>query len=191
MIRAFIAIDIPHPVKEVLRHAYLDLRDMSNARKVRGIKWVEPGLWHLTLKFLGEIPEAALTQCSGILRNCVLYHHAFELRLRGIGVFPGPRRPRVLWVGVEERPEVLSSVHCFLDKAHEKAGIPRESLRFHPHLTIGRVKRLSPGTEAFCLDILKREVKTPWFDVRHISLYKSTLTPKGPVYSLIKRVSLS
>ncbi|OCC15831.1 2'-5' RNA ligase [Dissulfuribacter thermophilus] len=190
MIRLFVAIDIPDSIKEIVESHYREIQCKFKEKRIRSVKWVDPRLWHITLKFLGEIPEQKLPMCQKIIEQCGQLHNTLKLRLRHIGCFPGLQRPRVVWAGIEDNAKCLESMHLFLDKSFESIGIPREQKKFHAHLTFCRIKNSSPCVAGTLVDILKTGLETPWFEVGYISLYKSKLTPNGPIYTPITRAKL-
>lgn len=185
MIRLFVAIDIPDAIKAVVESHYREIQRQFKERKIRSIKWVDPRLWHITLKFLGELPEQKLPMCQKIVEQCGQLHNTLKLRFRHIGCFPGLQRPRVVWAGIEDNTKCLENMHLFLDKSFESIGISREQKKFHAHLTFCRIKKCPPYLTETLADILKTGLETPWFEVRHITLYKSKLTPSGPIYTPI------
>jgi len=191
LIRLFVAVDIPDAIKAVVESHYREIQRQFKERKIRSIKWVDPRLWHITLKFLGELPEQKLPMCQKIVEQCGQLHNTLKLRFRHIGCFPGLQRPKVVWAGIEDNAKYLESMHFFLDKSFESIGIPREQKKFHAHLTFCRIKNSSPCLKETLVDIFKTDLETPWFEVGYISLYKSKLTPHGPIYTPIIRTKLA
>jgi 2'-5' RNA ligase len=98
-------------------------------------RWVDPGNLHLTLRFIGEIPEAVAVDVDEALLR--LRARRFSLQLAGTGVFGGDR-PRQLWVGVERNPE-LTALHDKVEQALTRIGLPPEPRKFAPHVTLARL----------------------------------------------------
>ncbi len=189
--RLFVAIDIPTHTKNELISGYSEVKARLDTAGRGAVKWVQPQNWHITLKFLGEVPEKLYERCTYILTSCAHQYTPFKMRIRHMGCFPTPKRPKVLWAGVEEAVETLSPMSACLEEAFEEIGIAREERGFHAHLTFGRVKKFAPGMAQAVVDCLSTRVQSDWFEVRNLNLYKSVLTPKGPIYSLIFKASLA
>ncbi len=181
MFRAFIAVEVPFT--EELKNLWGEVK-ASGAR----VKMVEPENVHITLKFLGNIPEnlvpeilkAITKSCSGI--------SPFKVSLTGCGAFPTPNRPRVVWVGVSEGEEELKRIAYSLEKELSKLGFEKEKREFVPHLTIARVK----GSIGKLPEVIRRNANKKFgeFEVKEVRLMKSTLTPTGPIYEVIGSVKL-
>jgi 2'-5' RNA ligase len=141
-IRAFLALCFSVGVtrriaEEVARH-----KERVAAAGLR-VAWVPAANLHLTLQFLGSIPEESVEVVSAAVRRVATAHAPFEARARGLGAFPDARHPRVLWVGVDGG-EPLQRLQRDVEGALEGLGFPRETRAFHPHVTVGRVKDGSP-----------------------------------------------
>jgi 2'-5' RNA ligase len=95
---------------------------------------------HITLKFLGDVPEERLKEISEALERELSGAHGGKIVLQGLGAFPSNERPRVLWVGVAEGSQVLSDLNQRVERALTALGFPREDRPFHPHVTLARLK---------------------------------------------------
>ena len=134
-VRSFIAIEISPQVRSEIARCL-----KKRVPGTENIKWVTQDLFHLTLKFLGDVPmteihhviEAVNRACTGV--------EPFDLVFEGLGAFPDMEKPRTLWVGVSEGIEESISLADRIDDELEKLGFSREARKFTPHLTIGRVK---------------------------------------------------
>lgn len=174
-IRAFLAVDIPRVVG--LSAVVQDLKSSGNK-----IKFVSEDQCHITLKFLGNISVLDIEKVKGFMATAVEGISPFEIILRGMGVFPDIKRPRVIWIGVVDEHHGLKRIAQRLDALVKEIGIPREKRPFTPHLTIGRIK--FARNPAAILRVINAE-KTKDFGivtVDVIKLKKSTLTPNGPIY---------
>lgn len=182
-IRSFIAIELPQSVKALLKAIQAGMK--SEALKA---KWVQPGNIHLTLKFLGNIDPADTEMIATAMRNAVRDQVPFRLVAKGVGVFPGLRRPRVLWVGLNDQSGSLRALQVALDANLADIGFPKEKRPFKGHLTIGRIKR-APGPKIVGEMLQKyADFVSDEFKVHQISLFKSDLHPTGAVYSKLQEV---
>jgi 2'-5' RNA ligase len=129
--RLFVALEIPSTVRENLAELLKSLRGVSPQTR-----WVRAENLHLTLKFIGEVPETRLAAIRGALADG-RSDKPVTLDFRGLGFFPNDEHPRVLWAGIAASPN-LKSLVADIDKAMEKLGLPREQRPFSPHLTLAR-----------------------------------------------------
>jgi 2'-5' RNA ligase len=183
--RAFIAIDLDEPVKRNLLELIQQLQ-----KATRNVKWVARQGLHLTLKFLGEISEEESREVMIVLERVSSRHHTFPLRVKGTGQFPpNTKSPRVLWVGVEDEPNLLA-LQEDLEVELAKMGFARESREFHPHLTLGRVK-VASGLDSALRELeLKKGILFGEMTVRKITLFRSVLKPDGAEYSILAEEEL-
>jgi RNA 2',3'-cyclic 3'-phosphodiesterase len=176
MIRAFLGIDLPAEVRTALTVCQFLL---PLPRRVA------PETMHLTLVFLGEIPDATLEAAHDAF--CGLKDHGFSLTLQGLGLFGGDR-PRAAWAGVLPSAP-LTRLQARAEQAARAAGCPVESRRFHPHVTLGRF----PAAANFALE--RAVATTPFaagpFEVRTLTLWESRLSPRGPAYRVLADYPLS
>lgn len=174
--RAFIAVELALEVRQELGR----IRDVvALALPPRAVRLVQPDNMHLTLRFLGDTAVTQLPSLTQQLDELASQHASFSLQLEGLGCFPNPKRPRVIWVGVTGEHAALLAVKQELDKRLAPLGWPPEDKPFSAHLTIGRVGdgRL-PATMNWNLPISPLP-----FTVQEIHLIESRLTPKGPIYT--------
>lgn len=177
-LRTFIAIEMPGLVTDAVRQSQETLRHDGIH-----LRWVRPGNVHLTLRFLGDISPENIPAIREAMRRSVSQREPFSLRVSGVGVFPGLKRPKVLWLGLQGQLELLDDWHRNLSAFLAVQGIPLEKRPFKGHLTIGRVKeRLDSETLRAAL---RHQVQfvTDDFVVDSICLFKSDLTPRGAVYT--------
>ena len=185
-IRTFIAIEIPKTV--IYR-----IRELQDAIKAYGfkIRWVRAENIHLTLKFLGDIEEIKINEIAEAVSKTAEKHSPISLKAKGIGVFPGIKRPRVLWVGLAGQLEALVKLQTTLDENLIVFDFPKEKRPFKGHLTMGRikdridVKKLGDALMAF------RRFESETFTAGQIILYKSELTPSGAVYTELASSSMN
>ncbi|HEX2695879.1 MAG TPA: RNA 2',3'-cyclic phosphodiesterase [Acidobacteriota bacterium] len=184
--RTFIAVDLAPEIKITLETL------IRNARKnAGGVKWVKPEAMHLTLKFLGDIPEDTVGNVKALLERLAGTRKSFPLRLKGTGTFPpgGRMNARVLWAGIEEGPELME-LQAVLEAECEKAGFPREDRSFHPHMTLGRVK-FPEGLEPVLRELERyRTVDLGEMTVAALTFFQSVLGPSGPEYKVLAEAVL-
>lgn len=183
IMRAFIAVSIPDEVKRKLQEESNRLSDLLCGGQVR---WVRTDGIHLTLKFLGEISNDNLGKFRQVLEKEVERNPFFTLRVGGFGCFPNIRRPRVLWIGITEENGTLTRVQSTIEEKLVPLGIEKEGRPFHPHLTLGRVRRNISMSELTELqDAVKEFVvgQIGHFEVSELHLIRSILRPSGAEYS--------
>ena len=186
MIRAFVAIALPEDVRRRLETISRRLIKLNlDGRFVAGRSV------HLTLKFLGSIEEGAVEEISEVMRESAEGISPFDLEVRSLGVFPHYAKPRIVWVGVEcgeELPELRES----METRFEKLGFARERRRFHPHLTLIRLKSSKNWRElARFVEEQGAQQQAGVVSVRAIHLYQSTLRPDGAEYTQVATVKLT
>jgi len=183
--RTFIAIEIPAEIIKEMAKVQDELK-----RSGADAGWTRPEGIHLTLKFLGEVPEARIEEIKNALIQAAEATSRFRLKIAGAGAFPNPKNPRVVWLGVSGDRDRLSALQSLVDESMTAIGFDREERAFSPHLTLARIKYLRPGYSwQKAIDNIK-DIRLAGFDVDHISLMKSDIKPSGAVYTELGRVSL-
>ncbi len=148
------------------------------------VKLVEPENIHLTLAFLGEIEDSKLSKIEDSM-NLVKFSK-FNIVLRGTGAFPSISRPRVVWIGIEKGFNYMKDIRTQLVNNLKANGIrPEDEKEFVPHITIGRVKGPRNLSELSNVIIKNANELYGEMEVNEIKLFKSTLTPRGPIYDVI------
>lgn len=183
--RAFIAIEIDDTVRQKLVAAQRQLADTGAQ-----LRLVEPENIHVTMKFLGDIREDQIGAITDAVRTAVAGVGPFDIGVRGIGVFPDLRYIRVIWAGVSDGREQVTSIQRHIDQNLAKLGFKPER-DFVPHLTLARAK--SAGGKERLVALLKsmQNVEFGSCCVGAVELKQSTLTPKGPIYSTLARIELA
>lgn len=179
-IRCFVAVELPAPMRE-------EIGRLQGQIAVVGLRPVRPELVHVTIKFLGDVPEGKVKKVSEALARIKV--EPFEARVAGMGAFPG-RTIRVVWLGLEGNFEGL---YQEVESALAPFGFEREERGFSPHVTLGRVGR--PGPE-ISRTLGERIAALADTDLGHYSvdrfyLKKSTLTRGGPIYDNLSEFLLS
>jgi len=157
-------------------------------RLARSTKWVRPEQMHVTLKFLGDVEEEREEDIVTALETAAAMA-PFTFNLAGVGAFPNPRRPRVIWTGIDRGRDEVTTLAERVDAELAAKKFAREARPFSPHVTIGRVR------EPANFDELWRAVEATPFtgtavDAREVRLVHSTLTPKGPIYNDLATIPL-
>ncbi len=187
-IRAFIAIELGQEIQAGLEQVLSRLRPATKA-----VRWVPAGNIHLTLKFLGDSPVEKIEPLKKALENEAARHQPFEIQVGTLGAFPNPRRPRVIWVGVQA-PAELASLASGVETATLSLGFAAEERPFSPHLTLGRVSQHAAYNEIGALAelIMKTRVDSLGIcRVETIHFFRSDLRPTGAVYTSLFEVNLS
>lgn len=177
LIRTFICIDLPGELKERLEQLQNGLRKVDAQ-----VSWVKPSNIHLTLKFLGGISESKLALVREASTRAAVGISPFDIEVAGTGCFPSARNPRVLWVGLTDLAPGLKALQQALETELDREGFPRESKRFSPHLTIGRLRSPRNGP-ALAEELLRSHLESTRFQVREIIVMRSDLSPKGSTYT--------
>jgi 2'-5' RNA ligase len=179
--RVFIAIDIPNEIRDRLGAVQEKVRSSTASAR-----WVAPESIHVTLKFIGEMPEKRREDIDQALRG--LTWKSIRVKVRGVGFFPGNRSPRVLWAGLEAAS--MEGLAKEIDSRLEHAGFDRERRAFRPHLTLARAKgsRLDKALVTAATPFTETEFGT--FTVNQIYLFESTLKAGGSVYTKLKEYAL-
>jgi RNA 2',3'-cyclic 3'-phosphodiesterase len=179
--RVFIAIDLPNQIRDTLRQIQRELRSLTDSAR-----WVAPESIHITLKFIGEVPEKRIEDINTALRG--LSWKNFTVTVRGVGFFPGTRSPRVFWAGMEA--PTMKGLTEQLDTRLERIGLDKEKRAFRPHITLARAKDTRIDSSLVLAATEYEDHKFGSFTVDRVFLFKSTLKPSGAVYEKLKEYLL-
>ena len=189
-IRTFIAIELDDALKTALTQVQEQLK---SARVSRIGRWISPNSIHLTLKFLGNVPVARIAEIEQAIRQACASFAPFDISLAGAGCFPNARRPRVIWVGVDGDVETLNRLQRSIESELSSIGFATEKRRFHPHLTLARIRDSARPheREEMAKLIAAAQVDTSAsMTVQDISLMRSDLRPTGAVYTRLAAIPL-
>jgi 2'-5' RNA ligase len=189
-VRLFVAIELPKKLRDLLEERSSILASTIHSNIIR---WVRPEGIHLTLKFLGEVPSEKIEAVHDAVRSVGPHFSAFDFSVGGLGCFPNLRRPRVIWIGVREVTGSLEALQVEIERAFGDLGFEKENRSFHPHLTLGRVRRGVRRTDHQAVaDALTRMEHFSLGDYRveEICLFRSELKPTGAVYNKLLVVPL-
>ena len=184
-IRAFIAFPLP----ELITTRIFDIQERLKSYRLP-VRWVRPENVHLTLKFLGEISLSTIDGIAEVIEATVRDFSPLILFTKGLGVFPGIKKPRVLWIGISGDVKTLSDIQANLETHMEQNGFAKENRPFKSHPTLGRFKgSIHPGTLFNILGSFSDFASEP-FEVKELVLYKSELKPSGAIYTKLQTVYL-
>lgn len=186
-LRTFIAVTLTADIKS---HFDMFQRDLDEF--TLPIRWVKPDGIHLTLKFIGPTRESDCAQIARIIDKYARRFNPFEMSFGSAGVFPGVKRPRVLWIGLDKGAREMSEIQELLDKTlfHE-IGLAREKRAFRPHITLGRIKAPCVIDEALrkLNSLIEDRILT--MTVTSLTHYQSILKPTGAEYQVIHAASMN
>jgi 2'-5' RNA ligase len=184
--RLFIAIEVPESLKRELAA----VQDKLKAAAVNA-SWTRSAGMHLTLQFLGEVPETNVTKIVNALADVAGTRSGFSIGIAGIGAFPDQKNARVVWAGVDGDVAKLSTLRSAVEDAMAALGFDRDRRSFTPHLTLGRIKHI-PARDRW-LNSLNgvKGLALPAFEVHDILLIKSELRLSGAAYTELGRFTLT
>lgn len=188
-LRLFIAIELDENLKEKIGIVKERLEKI-----LPQIRWTKPDTWHLTIKFLGETKKNKVDEIIKLCKNIMDKHSPFTIILKDISAFPNLRMPRVVFIDTEI-PEELEKIYEKLENNLVDLGFKKEDRKFHPHLTLARIKDVKAFLKGWEKTIEKikelgREVHFK-LEVKEIVLYQSILSSKGPTYIKIETFNLN
>ncbi len=181
MIRTFVAVDVPAYLRESIEDVLSDLS------LIEGIKAVQPSNIHVSLKFLGDIKSSQMPDISKKLDGVEC--SPFTCKISKVGVFPSSSKPRVVWLGLEGN---FNELHLQVEDALDGMGFKKDNREYASHATIGRIKSLKDEQKENLKNFLEEYKAETFgeFEVDRFQFKKSTLTPQGPVYKTLHKVSL-
>lgn len=180
LIRTFIAVDLPEEFREKVRQIQSKLEPFN-------VKLVDPELVHITLKFIGDIPEGRVDDISKALDT--IRCEPFEANVAHLGVFPKPSYAKVIWIGAEGNFEEL---HGDVESSLSDFRFKKDKRGFTAHATLARVKSIPKAEKQDFLRVLEelKDVDVGEMYVDTVKFKKSTLTPEGPIYETLHETKL-
>jgi 2'-5' RNA ligase len=187
--RTFVAVFPPAGVAQAIDAALAPLRAAPGAGA--GVRWVRSANLHYTVRFLGSLAPARVEAARRAVVAAAAAAAPFAVRLGASGAFPGPRRPRVLWLGAADGAAPLALLAGGVERALGRQGFAPAERPFTPHLTVARVagEGAVPAAAAAFLEA-PPAVPDASFDVRELLLVASTLAPGGSRYEVLERAPL-
>lgn len=182
MPRLFVGLEFDENLKSQLAA----LRDEVGSIKMA--RWTPKRNLHLTLKFLGHVPDELVGSVSETIRHAVEGKSPFVIRLGKPGAFPSPRRARILWYGLSEGVEAVASLAGPIESALETKGFPPEHRPFHPHITLARIGVAQDIRQN--LERLGGKIEGQSVAVSSVTLFESRLAKTGAEYFALERYKL-
>ncbi len=185
-VRVFVAVAISPELEKVCARLIRKLQDIPAQ-----VKWVRPEGIHITLKFLGNVPQEQLPQIKAAVRRAVEGQRAFSITSEGLGGFPDLKRPRVIWIGLQENTLApLKQLQQRVETELVRLGFEPENRPFQPHLTLGRVR--APRNIEWVVHTLEKHPPPPIsFPVKEVVLMRSELRREGARYTPLERFALA
>ena len=196
MIRAFLAVQLAEPLRATLAAVQSDVkrRIIHELPRDVNLSWVRPASLHLTVKFLGDIPDALVLPLREAISDALRHHRVVHIPLNRLGVFPRPQQPRVLWIGPPDQWEVsedaarLAALHRAIEASCVALNLAADTRPLSAHLTLARIKtgHRSAGqalARSGAMDRLPLAVDPLAVDA--ITLMRSELKPTGSVYTAL------
>ncbi|MBM4065162.1 MAG: RNA 2',3'-cyclic phosphodiesterase [Planctomycetes bacterium] len=184
-VRLFVAVEITEETRKKLA-AFQDKLKKAAA----DVGWVAPENLHITLKFIGYIDEEKIEEVHNIIKDSVTHIKPFNLSYAGVGAFPTPKSPRVIFAQAIDTGGALAKIHERLDNQLMALGVEHETRKFDAHLTVGRVRTRRNVTKL--TEILNSYNGFNFGSERitQVVLMKSDLSPEGPIYTKLHSVDL-
>lgn len=187
--RLFTAIELGEPIQARSDALVIELRQRAAAARGAKLTWVDPSRIHVTVRFIGEVDADSAARIQGALAPPI-YVAPFDLACGGLVAFPGARRPRVIACGVSRGGEQASRVEAVVSDRLEALDIPREARKYHPHITLARVREAGAlRTEALFAGLEGVDLGST--HVEAITLFESRVSAKGPTYTPLIRTPLA
>jgi 2'-5' RNA ligase len=185
--RVFCAIALPGSIRGLVLRHIARLREAVPEAKA---SWARAASLHLTLKFLGEIPQTAVADFSTAASRAGAGLTPFTIRLEKSGVFPKHGSPRVLWIGINDFTGNLDELHARLEEEAAQQGFEKDERPFHPHLTIARLRQ-PHHARALAATHRELEFEPAEIAVSELLVIRSELSSEGSKYTIISRHELS
>ncbi|MBN79703.1 MAG: RNA 2',3'-cyclic phosphodiesterase [Planctomycetaceae bacterium] len=184
-IRTFVAIATSSTIQKRATSLIERLR-CSDAN----VNWVKPDNLHLTLKFVGDVPNTEVSHVCRAVGNAVGACGPFSVSYEGIGAFPNRERPKVIWIGVGQGSDRLVQLHAAVDNSLSELGFLPERRPYQPHLTVGRLRRPVPGPQLCELMEEYEDFSAGTVEVSELLVMASFLGRGGPTYDVMARFRL-
>jgi len=189
-LRLFLALAVPAEVREAIGRAQGRLQRHSPPGAIR---WTRPDQFHVTLKFLGDVPAEHLAALEESVASICAARLALPLSAWGIGFFPGTHQPRVIWVGARDGLGQLSELHRLIDDGLRWLAPAERPEKFTGHITLGRFK---PGHHAAIPKLLElaagyRDQHFGDWQAQAVELVRSELTSTGAEHTVMRAFRLA
>lgn len=187
MWRTFAAVELTEEIRERIKRTQ-QLLDDAGWR----CRWVPEERMHMTVRFYGNLDMPTVEKLQEELRGRLAAQPAFELRVSRVGAFPGPNRPRTLWLGIDDRFEQLGKLRTAVDDATQAVGIEPEPGPYRPHLTIGRLSHDFRIDEDDAIEAFQEfgAYEPLYWVPEHVNLVRSKFGRGGIQYTTIEQFPL-
>lgn len=181
--RLFCAFELPEGLRRsIAEHS----RKVREAAPEAAASWTRPENIHLTVKFFGDVDQSRVSAISAAAIRVVKDFTPIQIAVGKTGAFPGPSRPQVLWIGVEDESSALLKLQQRLEDEFAREGFPKEDRAYRPHLTIARIRR-PPNAGRLAQIHLATEFRNVAVTLNELILFRSELSPKGSKYTALSR----
>jgi len=189
-LRLFLAIPMPEAVRNEITGVQQEMRQLVSRDAVR---WTKPEQFHLTLRFLGDVPVERVAALQEAVHAVCRGSPALRLRAQGTGFFPNARSPRVIWAGVNDGEGHLVDLQKKIEAVVRLFTKESGTERFAGHVTVGRVKFLKrPEIEKLAehAQVVKDHLFGEW-TANEVELIRSDLLPAGARHTLLAAIRLA
>jgi len=184
--RTFLALDLD----EAIRDRLLAIESRIDAGGAT-IRWVDRPQLHVTLKFLGDVPDELAADVCARAAEAAAQVEPFDFSVRGLICAPASgRQLRMFWAGVQDPTSRMAELHRRLNAALAGLGLKEENRAFKPHVTLARVRFVKDPQR---LRSLAEPCRDEEFGAQHaaeVVVYTSQLTPRGPIYTPVAKPPL-
>ena len=185
-IRTFIAVTLSKSIRAQTLQLGRVLKQSDAS-----VKWVDVDQLHVTLKFLGDVLNTKVPSICPAVKVAASCCPPFEVGCQGAGAFPKNDRPRTVWAGIGPGSEELGTLYEAIESELVAIGVPAERRRFHPHVTLGRVRQGGAAQQRLGELIQSAgDFETDLCPVREVTVFASFLDKSGPTYDVLGRATL-
>lgn len=187
--RLFIALPLPESVKAEIEKARARLRAAVSEGSIR---WTTREQFHLTLKFLGSVPANGMDALVQSVTKALKDFRPMALCAAGVGFFPNARRPRVIWIGVQDKKDFLAKLHCSIEEATRSFTNEKLQEKFIGHVTLGRVREIGRRDAEALAKVATEMTKAVFgnWSAGEIAIMRSQLSPKGATHTCLATIPL-
>ncbi len=184
IIRTFLCIPISNEIvsKKNMLFSTIDQTKIK-------VNWVKNLNVHLTVKFIGQTPQSSIKEIIYSVASITKDYTPFKLRIKGTGCFPNARKPKTLWLGVQDDYSPLSKLIEMVERNLFELGFAKETKLLIPHITIAKInypQKVTPDVSTF----LKSSYDVIDLNVNRLQFFSSELLSNGAIYSLLKTFPL-
>jgi 2'-5' RNA ligase len=187
--RLFIAIALPEPVRRAIEKAQDELRAALPAKSIR---WTRTEQFHLTMRFLGGVEAPQVDRLNDAVRRACAGSGVLQLRAARIGVFPGPRRPRVVWTGVDDRDGRLAALQRSIEAATNAFTEEPPQEQFTGHITLARCRDINRHEASTLVSLVQAMAEKSFghWTAGAVDIVRSEPTPQGSRYTTLAEIGL-